>query len=116
MTNHPFRDLHDFESALRDWGERPPQTPPGVAARRLVLPARVPSRLPLWQLAAAAVLVWGVFLGAWYGAFGPAVGPAVTVSTVMEPLPDNVMVFWVDAQTPVYFVLSPLGSPKGDPS
>lgn len=115
MNEQPFRDLHDFESALRRWGERPPETRPDVAARRLVLPARTSPRFPLWQLASAAVLIWGVFLGAWYGALRPAPGPATT-PIAMEPLPDNVMVFWVDAQTPVYFVLSPLGSSKGDPS
>lgn len=115
MNEHPFRDFSDFESALRQWGSRPPKTRPDAAARRLILPARVPPRLPLWQLAAAAALVWGVFLGGWYGAPEPAPVP-VTAAMIMEPLPDNVMVFWVDAQTPVYFILNPPVSEKGDPS
>jgi hypothetical protein len=115
MNEQPFRDLHDFESALRRWGEGPPKTPADAAVRRLVLPPRTSPRLPLWRLAAAALLIWGVFLGTWYGALDPEPRSATT-STAMEPLPDNVMVFWVDAQTPVYFVLSPPGSSKGDPS
>ena len=46
---------------------------------------------------------------------GPA-GPAAHAPIVIGPLPDNVVLWWLDPETPVYFVLAPPAPRKGGSS
>ncbi|MGE5236114.1 MAG: hypothetical protein ACM3O7_07190 [Acidobacteriota bacterium] len=116
-SNHGGDVSTRFEDALRGWGGGPPRIDAGTAARRVL--ARLPERtrpLSWWRMAAAAGAVALLFIGAWYGARSPSPPHVAASRLTVPPLPDNVMVFWLDSETPVYFVLSPLGSEKGDAS
>jgi ferric-dicitrate binding protein FerR (iron transport regulator) len=98
-----------FEARLRAWAARPPTIPPRAAAEAVVARlARRPRRVSTWRLAAAVaatvLAVTGVLVGR-RGARGPE--PAVGAVASIQPLPDNVMQFWLDAETPVYFVTGP---------
>jgi hypothetical protein len=109
-------ELESFDEALCAWANRPSASDAMRAARRILAALPEPTELFLWRrLAAAAALIVLVFLGAWFGARSHTPAPAV-LAMATPPLPENVMVFWIDSETPVYFVLSPPGSPKGNPS
>lgn len=115
-TSGPDEDRDRFDAALRTWAARPPARDAGRAARSVV--AALPESnepIPWRRLAAAAAAVVVVFLGAWFASRDHAPTPAA-LAMATPPLPENVMVFWLDRDTPVYFVLSPLGSQKGDVS
>jgi hypothetical protein len=112
------RDTDRFQPALREWARKPPGTPAAVAGQRVA--ARIAAARPrsawtgTWapRLAAACavtvvlagVLVWRT------GPLPPTVSPVVDAPPV---LPENVVVFWLDAETPVYFVVAPLGDSAG---
>lgn len=115
-TPGPDTDRDRFDHALRAWATRPPVRDAGRAALRVLaaLPGP-PASFPWRRLAAAAAVVALVVLGAWFGTPDHGQVPAATAMAT-PPLPENVMVFWIDRETPVYFVLTPLGSVKGDAS
>jgi hypothetical protein len=113
------RQTDRFDAALREWARGAPRTPARVAARRVS--ARIGTaghrgtRTTAWvpRLAAACGLALAVASGAllWRsGTPAPAPTPAVDAPPV---LPENVVVFWLDANTPVYFVVGPPGDPAG---
>jgi anti-sigma-K factor RskA len=132
MTDE-HRASDQLERALREWANAPPRTPAAEAARRVR--ARVTdgrwrasragrraratttqaSRGLGWRrLALACVLVLAVAAAAllWRG---PRPSPPVPSVTDAPPvLPENVVVFWLDAETPVYFVVSPVAGPPGE--
>ncbi len=113
-TNEP--DLDPIEGRIRNWGRRPPVTAGSTAARRVMarLEGRAATlpwlRRPAYAAAAAAtaLVVWVVL--------GPAPRvqppPPATSSPAALPdvpsLPSNVVQFWLDAETPVYFITGPL--------
>jgi ferric-dicitrate binding protein FerR (iron transport regulator) len=92
--------------------ERPTSLSPAEAARQVLsrLPARQ-ARVPLraWAFAAAAVLVC---VGVWIG-LRPPTAPGRQALVTPPPLPENVVQWWLDDQTPVYFVLGPADSKGG---
>lgn len=96
----------DFERELSDWGRRPARTPPDVAAARVI--AGLPAQ-PWWDVrrlaAAAAVAVLVVSIGAGWWIMQDNNPDLV----VLEPplLDENVVLWWVDPETPVYFALGP---------
>ena len=109
------RELEEFEARLREWGGRPPSLPPAIAANRVVgrLPERRSAVPWLWLAAAAAMLVL-IAVAAWVGSPGRAAAPvAATASGVQS---GDVVQFWLDAETPVYFVLPEFGQGKGESS
>lgn len=115
------RDLAAFERALEEWGGRPPRTPAGTAATRLE--ARLgprASRTRPWRLVAAAatvlVIVGGMWLVSLDGSRTPVpLDPAAPAPPPMNaPLGDNVVLWWLDADTPVYFVIEPPRSGGGE--
>jgi len=115
-SSGPDNDRDRFDAAFRTWSDQPPARDAGRAARRVL--AALPQQsepFPWRRLAAAAAVLVLVFLGSWYGARERVAGPGAT-AVATPALPENVMVFWIDAETPVYFVLSQLGSQKGEPS
>jgi len=116
MSEEHRQRMERFEEDLRRWGSRPPATPPEEAARQLtaMLPP-VAARLPVWRMAAAAAAVLLLVCGSWAGLrFGggdmpvphPADGPGHTAEFVPPPLDENVVLWWLDDKTPVYFVLN----------
>jgi len=119
VTNELFsKDLQRFEEEFAEWAARPPRTQATVATRRVL--ARATSTappLPWARLLAAAVLVTLIVVAAWFGSGVVSRPRAVAVADqASAPLPDNVMLWYLDPQTPVYLVLSPLGSQHGGAS
>lgn len=111
---------HRFDDAFKRWARRPPRTSPEVAAARLR--ERLPPRQarPLFaggalRLAAAAaglVLLLGV---AWLVSRpGPVAPPAEELA--VPPLDENVVLLWLDRQTPLYLTVAPPAAPKGGSS
>ena len=106
--------MERFDDELRRWGNRPPATPPEEAARRLVETlSPAPTRFPVWRMAAAAAAVVLLVCGSWAGLrFGGGTTPAAappagpTAEFVPPPLDENVVLWWLDDETPVYFVLN----------
>jgi len=98
----------DFDRAFSAWARRPVAMPPEEAAGRVrgaIEPTRRPSQLRTWLALAAAVVL---ALAGWL-----AVRPALTPTpqqqrAQLEPpivLEEDVVVWWLDPETPVYFSL-----------
>lgn len=104
-------DLSDnvdrFESALEAWGKRPPRTPPEHAATRVLasLPRQAGGRRwwrPVWVAATTLLLAVAVWL------VPSRQAPHIAQNGIAPaPLDDNVVMWWLDDETPVYFVLEP---------
>jgi hypothetical protein len=119
MRNELFsNDMQRFEKAFAEWAARPPRTPAMVGARRVLARATsTAAPLPWARLLAAAVLVTLIVVTAWFGSGVASRPTAVALADLAPaPLPDNVMLWYVDPQTPVYLVLRPLGSQHGGAS
>ena len=107
-----------LEGALREWGQRPPATPPGAAAR-LALARIRGSRarsLGLRSLVAVSSLAL-VLASVWLGVRmmePPSRFDRLTVDEAPPPLPENVVLWWLDAETPVYFVTGPQEARRGE--
>ena len=114
MARDKEEDRARFEHALRAWGGREPRTSPRTAATRVRgnLSSRPPGILQFRLVeVAAAVLV--LLIGTWWLLSGngelPRTATAPSQLTAMQALPldDNVVLWWLDPETPVYFVLAP---------
>jgi hypothetical protein len=110
-----------FDEEFKIWSQRAPGTPAARAAREVAV--RLPSQRSSWMTsaafaAAAAVVVLLVGLAAWFAVRDQ--GRGVTDRMVAEnrssattplsarrpaPLDPNVVLWWIDPDTPVYFVL-----------
>ncbi len=118
MTTRGDEDWPDgLQDALRRRAERAPALSPLEASRRVrdrIRPrARRRQRL---GLAAAAALVVLALAIAFDQLGGGSRRPARVEPAVVEPLPDNVVLFWLDPETPVYFVVGPPTTQGGGPS
>jgi hypothetical protein len=105
------RSVEQFEERLRSWGGRPPSLAPAVAANRVV--GQLPDRgtAPPWlRLVAVGALLVLISVAAWLGS--PA-RQAPVADTVDVAGSDEVVQFWLDPETPVYFILRKLGTDKG---
>jgi broad specificity phosphatase PhoE len=96
----------EFDRAFSAWAQRPPGVPPEEGARRVreaIAQARRPAPIrAVLAVAAAAVLA----LAAWL-ALRPA-PPRVQQQAQLDPpivLEEDVVVWWLDPETPVYFSL-----------
>ena len=101
-----------FEERLRRWGGRPPSLAPAHAASRVI--ARLPERgaaTPWLRLAAVTGMLAVVTVAAWLAS--PARREGVPTAAVASLGSDQVVQFWLDAETPVYFVLPPFGGETG---
>jgi hypothetical protein len=104
--------VEQFEAQLRSWGGRPPILAPAVAADRVV--GQLPERgaaLPWLRLAAVAAMLVLLTVTAWLAAPSRPEPPAV--ATLGS---DQVVQFWLDSDTAVYFVLPQFGEVKGETS
>lgn len=116
-----------LDAHLREWGQRPPRTPAATAARRIVsrvMAGRPAAHKEPRRLILAAGTVAALLLAAWWG-FGPRgdapvdrgphtpptmevdVARLASPGDLPPPLPENVVQFWLDPETPVYFVTGP---------
>jgi len=113
MTFQDDDDWPDgFADALRRHAARTPSLMPAEAARRLRerLEPRPERRYRQWlapAAAAAAVVLALASASRMRHEDGPAPRPrGVERSTVVVgPLPDNIVLWWADPETPVYFIL-----------
>jgi hypothetical protein len=115
MDNDIDDRLRRFEDDLRRWGSKPPGTPAHIA--RVRVSARledVRHPFPWLRLAAAAAMLVVLALAVWRGAPRPAGDVRPRTAVLLQPTLDpNVVVWFVDGHTTVYFVLSPDGLAKG---
>ena len=103
------RNVEQFEERLRRWGGRPPSLAPAHAASRVV--GQLPERrgaTPWLRLAAVTAMLALVTVTVWVSA-PPRREPAAEAMLGS----DQVVQFWLDAETPVYFVLPPFGGETG---
>ena len=108
-----------FEEAVRRQASRPPTTPSHEAARRIGAALGPRRRLRPWLVPAAAAAAVALLLTlATLLPREPASMPSLAADppeSNAEPLPENVVLWWIDPETPVYFVVSP-PSEQGGPS
>jgi hypothetical protein len=118
-VSDPVHDskLDTFEDALRTWGRRDAPTSPQQAASMVRSQLATPhERFPMLRLAAAAVLLLVIGLLAYLNPPSAVPPPSRVASLEPQPLGDGVVQFWLNPETPVVFVLSPMGSKSGDNS
>lgn len=104
-----------LEDALRRRAARCPAISPQEASRhvRARIGPRRRRRAPLILVAAATAVVLALA-----GALGrdERWPPTVERTVIVEPLPDNIVLWWLDPETPVYFVVGPPTTHGGGPS
>jgi hypothetical protein len=98
----------ELERALRRWAGRPSRLAPSEAAARVRARIAAPSRRPPGLLVAAAAAAVALALAAGISERTTSAPPqAAAPALVVGPLPENVVLWWLDAETPVYFVIGP---------
>ncbi len=111
--NDDLRSMDDFDAALRRWGGRPPATPPATAADAVAARLETSRRaapVRRWLAAAALAAVLGALAVLWWAHGRSRAADGIVAQ--LPPLEENVMVFYLDPDTPVYFVLPP-ADPQG---
>jgi hypothetical protein len=124
MTSRDDQDWPaGLRAALRRQAEHPPAMTPEEAARRVRtrLSPRTRPRVRQWLVpvaAAAAVIVALASAGRLAEEPAPAPRPRLTEHhpVVVGPLPDNIVLWWADPETPVYFILPEAGTKTGGQS
>jgi len=108
---------HDaFDEALRRLAARAPGISAGEAARAVL--AHLPDSRgghTFRHIVAVAALVIFAVAGAWLGTHHTTsmINPSAE-ELATPPLASDVVVFWIDSDTQVYFLLSPVGSETGE--
>jgi len=109
------QEIERFEERLREWGTRPPSLAAATAANRVLgLLSERRNPLPWLRFAAAGGVLVLIVIAAWVGAPRQPATPVAITSAAMES--GDVVQFWLDAETPVYFVLPEFGQNKGESS
>lgn len=112
-STNPGQDFERFEAALRRWGARAPQTTSQQAAARVEARLqRQPRAASMPWLAAAAAMLVALALATVLGS-PTGVANSHPVAEVTAPLPDNIVVSWIDAQTPLYFIVTATNPQNG---
>jgi hypothetical protein len=75
-----------------------------------------PRGFPVLRLAAAAALLMAIGIVALLTPPSAVPPPSRVAALEPQPLGDGVVQFWLNPETPVVFVLSPMGSRSGDNS
>jgi hypothetical protein len=111
MTTDP-RDPDRLEARIKEWGRRDPATPAATASRRVVQRLADQARPRPWPrrigVAAAACLAGLAVWVTWPLDHPPRGTRPPLAAEAPAPLPSNVVQFWLDPETPVYFVTGPL--------
>lgn len=109
--DHQHR-LERFEEALRRWAERPVAPPPPWPVPRTSRAGERPA-LPRWQLVAASLAVAAalatasLLLRSWWAPVNEAhtAAPVAAASVAAVASADEVLVLWLDPDTPLYLTL-----------
>ena len=116
MSDERNQGLERFEEELRTWGRRPSAISPGAAATRIKARIETDRRSPRrpWGLAWATAVMLTI-VGDWLVGRREVPVPSPTPPAVHEalPLPDNIVLWWLDPETPVYFVIRPAEPGEG---
>lgn len=114
MSDEHDDELERFDEGYRRWGRRPAATPPGAAVTRIqaLIRSGRPGTRPVRNLAWAAVLVLAV-VGGWLLGGRTEHAPSPPAAYEAVALPDNVVLWWLDPETPVYFVIRPAEPEQG---
>ena len=116
-----------FEASFKTWAERPPKTPASEAAgavlerlaRHETVPARRrPDRAWRWANALAALLLASVIVARFSPSLAPTGGldPRPQEPIAAAPLPEGVLLMWLDAETPLYLTMNRPQAQQGEPS
>ena len=109
--------LDTFEDAFRAWGRQDAPTSPRQAAAAVRSQLATPHQgFPMLRLAAAAALLLVIGVVAFLAPPAAVPPPSQVAALEPQPLGDGVVQFWLNPETPVVFVLSPMGSKSGDNS
>ncbi len=104
------QDREPFDAGFRRWAERLPTTTGAEAASRLFEEGarrRAPRLSPGWVTVASAAVLIVAAVGAVLRTPAPTGGPARVESRLAAPSPDSdVVVLWLDDQTPVHVFLT----------
>lgn len=110
------QDQNRFDEAFRDWARQPSPTAADAAARQVV--ARLPegSRQPWlagnWlRLASATAGLALMLVVAWATRPGPP--DTSSVEVMLPPLQEDVVLLWLDDQTPLYLTVAPPAAEGG---
>ena len=113
------RSQDRFDEAFKSWAKQSPPTPGDEAARQVM--ARLPERRSLmWsagsqlRLAAAAAGLALVLVVSWATLPQSPDPVALAQEVSLPPLQENVVLLWLDDQTPLYLTLAPPAT-KGGP-
>jgi hypothetical protein len=106
----------DFDRELRQWASRPARLTPREAARQVEARINGARRRPAFDFDfgyAAAILAVLALLAFRLNVDRAPDAPALASSptTVFAPLPENMVLWWIDPDTPVYFAVAP---PEGE--
>jgi hypothetical protein len=116
MSDEHDEKLDRFDEEYRRWGRRPASIPVGAATTRIrarIVAHRRVRRAATGLAWAAAVAV--AVVGSWLvdTRRGAAPTPSPRVGHEAVALPDNVVLWWLDPETPVYFVIRPAEPGQG---
>jgi hypothetical protein len=115
--NEERRD--NFDQVFKSWAERLPETPPNQAAAQVVGQLTeqggntlfVGSRMRF--AAAAATLMLAVVVGWMTLRPEPPAAVPATTEVALPPLEENVILLWLDEQTPLYLTVAPPATKGG---
>ena len=107
-----------FDKAFKSWAGQPPVTPPDRAARQVlagIAERRQQSWLPgHWLPAASAAAALMLVLVIGWVTLPNATAPRVDARPVhLPPLEENVVLLWLDDQTPLYLTVAPPATKGG---
>jgi hypothetical protein len=112
---------HRFDEAFKAWASAEPDTPARKAARQVMarLPERRPQRwfadgwLPVASVAAGLALMLAVGWTLVPRAEMSEVSAVETLDLALPPLQENVVLLWLDEQTPLYLTVAPPATEGG---
>lgn len=113
------RRMQELEDRFRSWAQRPPETAPDEAARRVTarLTGRPSSFRPWHGLAAAAVLAL-VIAASWLLVFDEPTPSTPTLQAEatdpVHPTDSDQVLMWLDESTPLYMTFAPSGQEGKD--
>lgn len=112
------RQQDRFEDALRDWAARPLDTSAEKAAREVI--ARLPERRtggwavgPSWQLGTAAAGLALLLVVGWMTLPTAPESSRLTDDLALPPIPHDVVLLWLDDETPLYLTVAPPATEGG---
>lgn len=115
MTNHR---QSRFDEMLHQWAQRPPETPADEAARLVMAKLQKrPARGWFWgkqlRFATAAAGLALLLVVGWVTMPDPADISVSTQEVTLPPLSEDVVLLWLDDETPLYLTVAPPATKGG---